>query len=235
MPEPYRPPTLRITCNVWSTVPSTVAWLQFHRDSSKHLDYLLLRGINANIILLCATCIEGFLVETLKSFMPSQRTDDTSLRSRLTEEYYERVHTCPGYAAISNLFRLATGRLLSEIVTDKPLQEAISVLFTFRNGLAHGRSTEYRSYVGEHIYDYELEFWGSYSTVEDYLIKIGLLKSRVIEGGSGWDLLTTEVADYFTKQVAAYCRTISTELPLEQSSRMNSLLKSAFDEKLKWA
>lgn len=68
-----------------------------------------------------------------------------------------------------------------------------------------------------------------------YLIKIGLLKSRVIKGGSGWDLLTTDVAAYFTKQLEAYCRAISTALPSEQASRMNSLLKSAFDEKLKWA
>ena len=88
---------------------------------------------------------------------------------------------------------------------------------------------------GEHVYDYELEFWGSYSAVEDYLLKIGLLKSRVIEGGSGWDLLTTEVADYFAGRVEAYCRAISTALPVELASVMHSHLKSAFEDKLKWA
>lgn len=163
--------------------------------------------------------------------MPRQETTGKTFVSRLIEEYYERVHTCTGQEAASRLFRLALGKPLTDIISDKSLLEAVAVLFKFRNGLAHGRSTEYRSYVGENIYDYELEFWGLYKDVEDYLITKKLLKARVTEGGSGWDLLSSEIADHFVALVEPYCRNVVSALPPESMPRMQGALKMAFDEK----
>ena len=55
------------------------------------------------------------------------------------------------------LFRLALGKPLSELINDKQLINGVRKLIDFRNGIGHGRSSVYHGfgemYSGEEVYE----------------------------------------------------------------------------------
>lgn len=211
-----------------------IEWLQRERKSALKIDTTfgaLSTGINSTIILLSASCIEGFLVECLLSFEDAFDAKDTFLK-RLRHDYYERVSKA-SYKEISKYFVLAVGKPLSELLEKKPIQKQIEILFRFRNGLAHGRSLEHRSYseYGSDQNKWEFETWGIYEDVEDYLIEEKLCsKDRV---GRQY-IFSNEVADHFPALVEPYIRSVVSVLPKEQADRMQIPLVIAFKEKPKW-
>jgi len=214
---------------VWATIPSTIQWLQRERESAKSVDSpykTLRRGINSTIVLLSASCIEGFLVECLQAFTSRLQLKDT-FHNRLSLDYLERVSAAT-YAKIPGFFRAAAGKSLDELLENQQIHDQVNILFTFRNGLAHGRSAEYRSedFSGRR----EFKAHGQYREVEKYLIKNKLISGNEI---GRQDLFSDRIADHFASLVEPYVRRVASVLPKEQSETMSDLVEMAFREKSK--
>ncbi len=232
MTRPDKQVTAWWTSIVWATVPSTIEWLQRERESAKSIDSPhknLHRGINSTIVLLSASCIEGFLVECLQSFASRIHLKDT-FHNRLSLDYIERVSTAT-YAKMSGLFRVAVGKSLDELLENQQIHKQVKNLFKFRNGLAHGRSAEYRSYSKNYSGKREFEAHGQYKEVEEYLIKNKLISGNEI---GRQDLFSDKIADHFASLVEPYIRCVVSVLPKEQSETMSHLVEVALCEKPKW-
>jgi hypothetical protein len=176
-------------------------------------------------VLLSATCIEGFLRECLQSFENTLSSKDT-FDKRLKHNYYERVSNAT-FGEMSKLFCLALGKPLSEIFKGQTILEQVAILFKFRNGIAHGRSLEYRSYsaYASEPSTWEFEAWGQYESVEEYLIKNKFI-SKTDE-----DVFSNEIADHFAGLIEPYIRCIVSVLPEEQSKSLRFRLRVAFSDK----
>ena len=235
MSKPSKTLTARRITSVWQTTPSMIEWLQRERKAAQKIDTVfgaLHKGINSSIILLSASCIEGFLRECLQSFEHAFVPED-SFDNRLRHDYYGRVSTETTYAKISPLFRLAMGKPLSELLKDNPINKQVNALFKFRNGIAHGHSLEYRSYseYKSEPNSWEFEAWGQYKDVEEYLIENKLISKT--ETGKQ-DVFTNEIADHFAALVEPYIRCVVAFLPEEQAKSMRVPMLIAFKEKPKW-
>jgi hypothetical protein len=222
MATDLKTPTLRGQTLFWSAFPGAIAFTRKQRDAQAYIDYMPLRGVNAGLIVQCATFIDGLLAYALTVAIPDldDRADD--FYKRLAVEYYDRAHSANTYDANSKLFRVAMGRTLAELVGDA-LQETLACLFTFRNGLAHGRWIESRSYLDETTDSYSLEFVGNYKRVESYLLAKGLIERSLLEGGSGWSFLDSKVADHFCDFLSPFAYMIA------ESVAQGTLLKSVLD------
>jgi hypothetical protein len=214
-----------MACSLWTEIPATIQWIKAHRDSAKHMDQLLRVTVNANLILLTACYVDGFLVECLKRIAKG-RSDRTFLQ-RLTADFYARAQKSSGFEDISRLFKIATGKSLAQLSNKPQLHEAVNILFKFRNGLAHGRSIEYDTFANYQASRYETEFSGSYEEVEKYLTRRHLIKNRFAHGGSGWDYFAAAVADHFIDLIPEYPRAILRGLPREAAIPMRHMLKLA--------
>ena len=138
MTKPDKKITSRHISFVWAAFPSTIEWIQIQRDSSKPTDKLLRsqlkqNGINQTIILLSAACIEGFLVECLQSFASGELNSKNTFDNRLNRDYLEQVSKAT-FRDFSELFRLAVGKPLSELIENDPMRESIRVQPNSQNG-----------------------------------------------------------------------------------------------------
>ncbi len=210
---------------IWPTIPGTVKLLQKSRATLK-TDKLYaelhqrIRGVNATIILLSATCIEGFLVECLLSYTIGYRfaTKDTFQR-RLDLDFLKNISKAT-FKDFPELFTLTLGIPLSELITDKPLLESVRTLIDFRNGIAHGRSISYETYatdLGDDV-DYEME--NQYKAIHAYLTKNKFVYRHE-------DILKNEIADHFAGIVKPYIDVVIPLLPEVQSDNVKSLVKWA--------
>lgn len=234
MAKPDKPLTARRISSLWQTTPSMIEWLQRERKSAQKIDTtfgMLHQGINSSIVLLSASCIEGFLVECLQSFEFAFHAKDT-FEKRLRHDYYERVSKST-FNEISGFFTIALGKSLSELMKKKPIHKDIEILFRFRNGLAHGRSVEHRSYseYGSDQSTWEFETWGSYKIVEQYLIEKELCSKEQV---GKQDLFSNGIADHFAALIEPYIRDVVSILPKEQADQMRVPLVVTLKEKPKW-
>jgi len=134
-------------------------------------------------------------------------------------------------SATSDLFRVVLGKTLKESIAGE-LRDSLAALISFRNHLGHGRSIEFRSYhVGPTGWDYELEHWGGFKAVEDYLKPRGLLAKGITDGASGYDLLTNGIADHFTGLIEPLCKEIVRLLPSPACTNMVEVLDRAFEKR----
>src|SRR5580700_5455175 len=96
---------------VWTTFPSTIKLLQRERNKfSAAKDDIVsqqtTKGINGTIILLCAAHLEGFLVECLQSFVPTNIfSRDNTMQGRLEREFLNRIQSAT-FNDFPDLFRL---------------------------------------------------------------------------------------------------------------------------------
>ena len=126
MTRPDKPITARRISSVWQAAPSMIEWLQRERKSAKASDTVfgvLHKGINSTIVLLSASCIEGFLGESLQTFEYAFSPKDT-FDNRLRHDYYERVSRAT-FAELSKLFSIAVGKPFSELLKDEPVQKHV--------------------------------------------------------------------------------------------------------------
>ena len=99
---------------IWTAFPSTIKWLQGERKkiqtpAERAQHYNRQRGMNATIILLSAACIEGFLVECLKSFTIGYRfSPKNTIEGRLDHDFLKRISTAT-FGQFPDLFRLTLG------------------------------------------------------------------------------------------------------------------------------
>ena len=188
--------------NIWGTFPSTIYWLRLERDAAISRDPKFrtkphYRGINATIVLLSAACIEGFLVESLTWQVLFNREKSTAFQRRMEDALSCRISKAT-FDEFPDLFRVVLGKPLSDLISDKSLLEGVRALITFRNGVAHARSTHYVIDDESDPNEIKFEVDGQYEVLDKYLISKNLRQpqSQVI--------YTDEIADHFADLVEPY-------------------------------
>ena len=211
---------------VWTAFPSTILLLQQSRPRNQIAKELAdthnsRSGTNATIILLSAACIEGFLVECLKSFTIGNRfASKNTFEGRMEHDFLRRISTAR-FRDFADLFTLTLGQPISELVSDKTLIQGVLALISFRNGIAHARSVVYESEDFD-VDDYnEYTIDAQYKGIHEYLEKMKLVYQHD-------DFFNDAVADHFAKLVKPYLNTVVELLPVPQSDNVKSLVKFAF-------
>jgi hypothetical protein len=224
-----RTPTGLLAMNVWIYYPATIHWIREERNKSLALQTFPLtanyKGMNATIILLSACCIEGFLSECLKSFANPFKPP-TSLENRLERDYLETVN----YAMLGDLpdlFRMPLGKPLKDLLNNEPLYKSFEMLSSLRNLLAHAKSVTYKNFdfyaMEVPVTDYKYELTGKQKALEDYLVKLKLIKRNEL-------MLTHNVADHFGAFVKTFIEAVVPLLPEKNQKSMKILLMQAGNE-----
>jgi len=211
---------------IWTAFPSTIALLQQSRkqnQTSKELaeSYNSRRGVNATIILLSAACIEGFLVECLKSYTIGNKfASKDTFDGRLAHDLQNRVSTAT-FGDFQYLFILTLGKPISELISDKELLQGVRTLIDFRNGIAHARSVGYESDALDNDDYTEYYVEQQYKAVHEYLEKKKLAFNDE-------DFFSGSVADHFAGLLKSYLNAVVELLPVPQSDNVKMLVKFAF-------
>jgi hypothetical protein len=208
-------------------MPAANSWLRKQRDEFSHIDPQLLHGINATLIVQCAAFFDGLLASGMTNAIPYPRDPDT-VEARLLAEYHDRVHRHNTFERNASLLKVVTGKKLNELLQDNQAQKSLEILFKFRNGLAHGRLIEYRVFWDKTSDQYEPDFSGNYSDVEEYLLKANLLTTPIKAGASGWPFLESPVADHFCELMSPVGYQIAKFFPGEAAPYLKSILDDTF-------
>ena len=225
-PKPGKKITTYHERSVWPSFPSTVVLLQQsrkHNQTSKELaeSNNSRRGVNATIILISAACIEGFLVECLKTYTIGNKfASKDTFEGRLAHDLQNRFSTAT-FGNFPHLFSLTLGKPISELILDKDLLQGVKTLIDFRNGIAHARSVVYESDVWDKEGPIEYDVESQYQTVHKYLEQ----KNLTINDE---DFFTNSVADHFAGLVKSYLNAVVELLPVPQSDNVKMLVKFAF-------
>ena len=222
-----RPPTSYHENEIWTAFPSTIKWLQSERGNKFILqlngaqNYKRHRGMNATIILLSAACIEGFLVECLKSFAIGYRfSPKNTIEGRLDHDFLKRISTAR-FRDFPDLFRLTLGKPISELILRPELNEGVDNLIRFRNGIAHARSVVYETRADDLEDNVEYEIEKQYKEVHKYLEKENLVYRNE-------EIFNDKTADHFANLVHPYTEAVASLLPVPQSDNVKALIKFAF-------
>lgn len=169
-------------------------------------------GINYSIILMCACLIEGKLESDLKELVQHRcnvfndlqvkdfykRRINGTVVNKLFDLTEDNISRTIGIANFESLFKLLSYKRTPEKYSDYANWEGITVLFNFRNVLAHGREISAKRILAWWTNDnWKDEFKGGYSASEKYLIKKKIIKKGVIENRSAEHLFTNKVSDHF--------------------------------------
>ncbi|MDB6112244.1 MAG: hypothetical protein JWR69_3994 [Pedosphaera sp.] len=212
---------------IWTTYPLTVKWLREQRKAIGPIDmesFELHRGVNATIILLSAACLEGFLVDCLKSYVPTNRfSERDTFEGRLDHDFLNRISRAT-FNDFPALFSLTLGNPPSERISDKDLIKGIQTLIDFRNGIAHARSVIHQSSIvgPEGDEDYEMEH--QYYEVHKYLEGKDLIYGKQ-------NLFSNKIADHFASLVKPYIDAVLPLIPPSQSMGLNMNLSLAYPHK----
>ncbi len=220
-------PLLFVENLVWNTFPKMVKWLQKERNTFKTGNHFNLqmqnKGFNATIILLSATCIEGFLVECLLSYtIGSIYLINNTFEGRLEHDFREKVSKAT-FDDFPDLFKTAMGKPLKELVTEKNLIDGIHALIAFRNGLAHARSVAYHINENSSAGNTSFEMGSQYKNVHAYLKKQKIVFSDE-------NIISNEIADHFAALIKPYIDAVVPLLPVPQSDSVKMLVSMAFNE-----
>jgi hypothetical protein len=203
---------------IWPSLPVTIKLLKNNRnkltsDGKPNAPYPARRGINATIILLSATCVEGFLVDSLMTFVSwfeFFKNDD--LKTRLYLDLSERISGAT-FKDLQDLFTLTLGKTIKDLINDDQLIESIRSLIAFRNGIAHCRSFAYSVYASD-INDIgsgmETEIKKQYRQVIEYIRQRDLIAKNNVNP------FMDEVADHFSDLIFPYMDAVVKILPQEQ-------------------
>jgi hypothetical protein len=210
---------------IWPNLPVTISWLRGQRDTIRPSDlqklYFRRQGMNATIILLSATCLEGFLVECLSSFaMGNMFAPKDTFKGRLDHDFLRRVSTAT-FGEFPDLFRLTLGKAPSELIQNTKLMEGVQILIAFRNGIAHARSVHFQAYTENLEEEDEFEIGDQYRKIHNYLERQKLVAGRD-------DLFSNQIADHFASLVRPYMEAVVALLPVPQSDNVKDLVKSAW-------
>jgi hypothetical protein len=195
---------------VWPSVEAAVDFISGVRDAN--LDHVVRAGLNFSIVLGSACFLEGTLETVLKGLLQYRRSvfDKATVRGeelrgsmyafygRIEDDLSNRIGRSTGANGYDDTFRLLHGLSLHELDGVRPLWEAVTVLFQFRNVLGHGREVIAKRFSGFSVEGGEREeFPGSYRRVEEYLLKAGLLDRRFVDAHDEYLLLSDSIADHF--------------------------------------
>ena len=212
-------------------MPAANCWLREQRNGCAYLKPTLLHGINATLIVQCGMFFDGLLASALTSAMPYPEDVNTA-DARLVAEYHDRVHREYTFFKNTKLFKIVTGKTLSELMLNDGRWQSLKVLFDFRNGLAHGRLIEFRVYFDKATDHYEPDFSGNYAVVEKYLLEKKLLNATVKATGRGWPFLESQIADHFCELMQPLAYDIVGFFPDGDAAKyLRSVLENAFTKR----
>jgi hypothetical protein len=221
-----------LTSSTWQNIECTVEFLSNFRDSNK-IDPKLVVGINYTIILLSACYLEGALEDEFKKILSLKRgiirtikIDDFYTRksfnllfNALEEDLDDRISHTTGIENYKSVFKLLTDRDFTESQLLKSTMEGVSVLFQFRNVLAHGRKATAKL-INAYWTDgnWEEYYFGGYKKAEDYLIKKGLLAKKYVDSETVKEYFTDNIANHFwqiSKQFLAELKQFASQIDRE--------------------
>jgi hypothetical protein len=227
-----------ITEAIWPCIERSVDYLVGIRNEK--LSPHVRSGINFSIVLGSACYLEGVIETLLRALLAHRRSvfnavdisDFETRRSmnvfynRLEEDLSTRIARSLGAEGYNEIFELFAGIRLSNLDAMKPLWEAVTVLFNFRNVLGHGRQVTARQFDGTLVEGgLKEDFSGSYRRVEDYLRKNGLLNRRFIDASSEYIFLSDNIANHFWAIAKDVPGAVIRSLPSEESEMCASILK----------
>jgi hypothetical protein len=169
-------------------------------------------GINYSLILLSACLIEGKLENDLKELVQHRskvfnaldvedfykRRINGTVMNKLIHLTEDNISRTTGIGNFESLFKLLSYKRTPEKYSNYANWEGITVLFNFRNVLAHGREISAKRILAWWTdNNWQDEFKGGYNAAEKYLIKRKLIKKGVIENRSAEHLFTNKVTDHF--------------------------------------
>jgi len=235
---------------LWPDIEEFIKFLLVNRAKNKHNSSLNI-GINYSIIFYSACYLESVLEAGLKAILLHKRLifqkvdiPDFNKRKTINQFYIEleddikdRISRATGIQNYDYLFKLLTGKKISEINEIKSFWEGIQILFQFRNVLAHGREisasmtstsislVDKSSLVVE---SWEEFYCGGYKNAEDYLLKKGLIKKKFVEEYFG----NADGVLYFSDNVADHFWELAKDFILQLSKSLPEDVKKVFDEAL---
>ena len=205
---------------VWPFSKELIGFLSASREQTH--SRALNTSLNQSIIFYSACYVEGCLEAGLKSLLEhrqavynsfsigdfeTRRTTNRLFRS-LREDVHARIARATGIGTFDELFGLVIRQRLSEQTEVQEEWEAITVLFQFRNVLAHGREIS-ASRVYKHDEPTRDDFSGGYKKAEDYLLKKNFIDKRFLDGADCECLFKDDIADHFSEIARAFVTKIS--------------------------
>ena len=234
------------TKETWPHYPPVIAFIQQQRNaelkkSMAFRRFNVHRGMNATIVILACSSVEGFQKDCLETFA-SILNDKGTMTNRLYHHYLERVISAEQVER-QTLFKIATGATLEEQLAGKKLKinfrgnflkveanMAIQRLFMFRNCLAHARPMTYIHYgekdedTEEAIFKMEQKGFGK---IEEFLIENGIFLKSI--GANVNECLMDDSVDFFAALVRPYMEEVCNVLPMQDKIfSMQHLIKVAF-------
>jgi hypothetical protein len=218
-------------------LPEVIHFLATHRATTDARSDSLRVGINYTIILMSACYVEGALEAGLKALLWRRRNlyskvemfdFDTrktisQLFNRVLGDLEARVSRAAGLANYDDMFEVIMGERISKYDLMKPLWEGVTVLFHFRNVIAHGREITASLTQGWWTNgSWEEDFSGGYRKTEDYLLKNKLIDKRFVEDTSQALYFTDGVADHFQSIAEEFIKGLSESLADEDKKAFDS-------------
>jgi len=208
---------------VWLYYPSLINWKISQRDlvDKESKDYLIYT-INASILIDLTTFIEGITYE-MQSTIFFQRLDSKDKFQRNIINYFDNKLNNSTWTNYVEFFELLIGeKLVTKIDNEK--WKAISVLFSFRNSLVHGKEIEilYTDINGEP----SVESYDRHKKVFEYLKEKKLIDLTFRPHLNSVNLLNNNVVDHFFKSTIEFIENLFSILP---SSEIDDL-KINFDD-----
>ena len=198
--------------SVFGYIEKHIDFLYFSRKNLQRKQKDEKIGINYSIILMCACLIEGKLESDLKELIRHRhdifndveinnfydRRINYTVINKLIDLTEDNISRTTGIGNFENLFKLLSYKRIPEKYSDYKNWEGITVLFNFRNVLAHGREISAKRILAWWTEDdWKDEFKGGYSITEKYLIKKKFIGNGIIEKQSLEYLFTNKVTDHF--------------------------------------
>lgn len=203
----------RIVTKSQTVLPSfhqLVDFLAQSRNASQSTDLRI--GINHAIVFYSACYVEGVMEAMLKMVVARRRRifnkvnmPDLDVRrpmnmlfNALAEDLQLRISRSTGIEPYINLVNLLTGVKLLQNKEVAELWEGITVLFQFRNVLAHGREIRAARVSAYWIKEpWQDQFSGGYANAEKYLLKRGLIDKGFMDSDHLDLFFTDPIADHF--------------------------------------
>ena len=195
---------------IWAELIKHVKFLRRQRKHAKNNKKRL--SINWSIIISLACYIEGKVEYDLKGLISHrigilgkikikdfyQRRSHNIFIHRIEDYLMSQTGRNTGVDNLDSIIYLLSWKNVPRKLTKFHNWEGVSILFQFRNVLAHGREISASKIIAPWLEKgFRDDFKGGYKKTEDYLCKKGITNRRVIKNNSTNHFFTNKVADHF--------------------------------------
>lgn len=185
--------------------------IKINLDSRKNSNPKINSAINYNVILQCATFIEGSICQILDSiieFRKGQLNLNESLFKDFTIKSLEDIENKIDKAQWGNypdIFELLLNVKIKDKI-DNELWKAIQILFKFRNAITHGNVITIEYHPIESSTESGIQVLRKYRDIYNFLSEKNLLVANSVGFIS---LMNNDIADYFTKKTTEFIHALA--------------------------